>query len=198
MWRLASRSGFIAGAVGLALSVPSPAVAQLPDDSVLLSLPRDSAVTCEVVSDVAGHVAPPGTRAYTFGVGALKDVIRDATGRVFFPGMPPREISVAFDSAGRPVMLVDEADISQWRKGTAVVYFPVGNRAFGFRQIFQTDTAAVMARVRREGLGALNAAVRQATLMGPQEPLDSLTVERARGLAIRLWSKRCPVRDAGG
>jgi hypothetical protein len=198
MWRLASRSGFIAGAVGLALSAPSRGTAQLPGDSVLLSLPRDSAVTCEGDSDLAGRGAPPGTRAYTFRVGALKDVIRDATGRVFFPGMPPREISVAFDSAGRPVMLVDEADITQWRKGTAVVYFPAGDGAFGFRQIVQTDSAAVMAQVRREGLGALNGAVRQATLMGPQEPLDSLTVERARDLATRLWPKRCPVHHAGG
>jgi len=115
-------------------------------------------VTCEEGSDLGGRGAPPGTRAYTFGVGALKGVMRDATGRVFFPGMPPREISVAFDSAGRPVMLVDEADIGQFRKGTAVVYFAVGSRAFGFRQIPQTDSAAVMARVRREGLGALSAA----------------------------------------
>jgi len=192
MWQLASRSAFTVGAILAQLLGPETVGAQSAADTILLSLPPDSVITCHPESGFAPRSAPPGARAFTFDVGHSVNVLRDATGRVFFPGMPPREISVVFDSAGSPLMLADLADITQWRQGSVVAYFPVDRAAFGFRQIAQTDSAAAMARVKREGLQALQAASREATQIGPQEPLDSVAVQRARLLALHFWARRCP------
>ena len=92
-----------------------------------------------------------------------------------------------FDSTGLPVVLVDELEISRFRGGSAVVLFRQGQ---GFRQYMVADSAAVMARVLREGLGVLDEAVRQGSRI-QQEPLDSLDLRRATALAEYLWTKRC-------
>jgi hypothetical protein len=192
MRQLALRSACAIGAILAGLLAPKSLPAQSAADTALLSVPADSLTTCHFESGFAAPSAPPGSRAYTFEAGRPVNVLRDATGRVFFPGMPPREISIVFDSGGNPLMVADMADITQWRQSAVVAYFPMDRPAFGFHQVAEADSAAVMERVKREGLQALQAASREATHLGPQEPLDSAALRRARVLAVHFWPRRCP------
>ncbi len=191
MWRLALCGAYAVGAILVNLLAPKCLRAQSEADTALLSMPADSITTCHFESAFAPRSAPPGARAYTFEAGRPVNVLRDATGRVFFPGMAPREISVVFDSGGNPLMLADMADISRWRQSAVVAYFPADRPGFGFHQISEADSAAVMERVKREGLQALQAATREAT-RASREPLDSAALERARLLAVHFWPRRCP------
>ena len=186
-----------AGLVILALAILTllplrGAGAQSPADTVLLSLPADSGTTCRQDNSLIPLDAPPGLRAFVFAVGSPSMQLRDATGRLVVAGPPPREVSVAFDSIGVPVLLVDEVEITRWRQGHAVVHFFVGEHGTGYQQIAVADSAAGMARLQREGPGALQDVSRQVTHIGAREPLDSLGLRRARALAQYLWTKRCP------
>ena len=181
------RRVLLSSAACAALWLPRQAHAQASADTVLLALPSASALTCE-----SDHSAPPGRRAYFFGVGVPSMQMRTSSGQVLIAGPPPRELAAGFDTAGHPSALSDIVRLGLSRQVSASVAFDRDGRATGFRQSITTDTAAVMARVQREGLSALNAAIRENTHMGSAEPLDSLALRTAQTLARYLWGKRCP------
>ncbi len=170
-----------------ALSLPLPAPAQTAADTALLALPGAAALTCETDSSPL-----LGLRAFLFSVGAPSLQIRDASGQLLAAGPAPREIAAVFDTAGRPALLSDVVRLGVTRQVSVTVHFDRDGNAVGFRQLADTDSAAVMARVQREGLRALDRAIQENTRMRPPEALDALALRRARMLIEWLWGKRCP------
>ncbi len=182
-----NRSVLLRSAACAALSLPPAAPAQTAGDTALLSLPPAAALRCESESGL-----PPGVRGYSFGVGAPSREMRTSSGQRIAAGPPPREIAAVFDTAGRPALLVDIVRHGVARQVAATVRFDSVGTAAGIRQSIDTDSAAVLARVEREGLDVLQAAIRDNTRAGPAEALDPLSLRRARTLADYLWGKRCP------
>jgi hypothetical protein len=87
--RSACRSGLIAGVVSLVLWSPRTATAQSPADSVLLSLPRDSSVTC---------VPPPRTPS-AVPDSVLYQLVVDSLNRPPVPVVRQTGASITADSA---------------------------------------------------------------------------------------------------
>jgi len=191
MRRVMSTVVLVGALATVAVLVPRATPAQTPSDTILLSLPPASGVTCEEDRGPFPAAVPPGARAFSFAVGTPAVQLRDATGRLLAEGPPPRELGAVFDSIGRPIFLADQVALGNWRQGTAIVMF-AGQEASGFRMTMVTDSAAGMVLVFREGPGAASEAARQATRVESREPLDSLGVRRARALAQHLWERRCP------
>ncbi len=186
--RHANRQAIQLVLVAAILAPSQQLAAQIDRDSVLLSVPADTNLNCQVVPRL--RTADPAF-GFMFRVGKSKVLLRNPAGQIIPVGPAPRLISIAFDSAGTPLFFTDQLVVDNWHQTLASVDLDSGGRVSGFIQEISIDSAAVMAVALRDGLQASLAATRHAIENAPRTALSTAHAERARALASALWTKRC-------
>ena len=163
-------------------------VAQDERDSVLLSVPVDANLSCQSLplTRTFGNIL-----AFEFRVGKARVLLKDPAGTIIPVGRVPRQISIAFDSAGKPQFFTDQVVIDNWHQTLALVTFDSLGQASGYIQDVAVDSAAVMAVTSRDGLQAGLAAASRVLERTPRGKLSVGLMERAKALASALWNKRC-------
>jgi len=150
---------------------------QSPSDTVLLSLPVGQAIACNVPTSPAPALMQ--LRQFRFGA----------------PSAPlgewPRRISLAADSGGHPLALIDIVSHLPARGVYAMAQFSPNGDVSGWRQVVEMDSAAATAIDAGGNLAQLRSWVMSARSPGPLQPLDSAEQGRAHALAAWLWERRC-------
>jgi len=159
------------------LRLAGPVLAQSPSDTVLLSLPVGQVIACNVPMSPAP--APMQLRQFRFG---------DPSAPL---GEWPRRISLAADSGGHSLALIDIVSHLPASGVYAMAQFSPNGDVSGWRQEVALDTAAAAAIAAGGDLAQLRSAVRIAASRGPMLPLDSAEQGKARALAAWLWERRC-------
>ena len=173
-----------------ALPPSTQLAAQDERDSVLLSVPIDANLSCQSLPLLRGTF--PNTVAFQFRVGKTRALLKDPAGTIIPVGPAPRQISIAFDSAGKPQSFTDQVAIDNWHQTLALVTFDSVGQASGYVQDVAVDSAAIMAITSRDGLQAGLAAASRGVERTPRGKLSVGLMERAKILASALWNKRCP------
>jgi len=153
--------------------------AQVPETLRVLALPEGQPIMCRVpVLDSATHPA-----------------LRQFVSREFFFGSPPsptqlgwsREIQVAFDSAGRAVLMADDVNFGIRGGESVVAVADSTGHLVGTRIDVTVDSAAIQRPIAlgdlTRGLDAVRRPVKRA--------LSSEENKQLSLLATWLWNRRC-------
>ncbi len=163
----------------------APATAQLgrptPDTTVhVLQVPAGQRMLCHPADSVHAN----GATTWEFLIG---------TSRPGPMSLPPRNIKVAFDRVGNPIVLVDVADVVPVRTEQVIVRF-AGKDASGQRADARFDSTA-MARVdsvlHHGSAEDFRTAVTKAIPKSVPRPMTAKEYEQARALSAWLWEHRC-------
>ena len=103
----------------------------------------------------------------------------------------PRRISLASDSGGHPLALIDIVSHLPASGVYAMAQFSPNGDVSGWRQVVEMDSAAATAIAAGGNLAQLRSAVLSATSPGAVLPLDPAEQAKARALATWLWERRC-------
>jgi hypothetical protein len=178
----------------LLAGLASPLTAQGPFNRELLGFPpRDSSTACKLKR--TDDLPPGATQAYWFWVGLAVPTVRTGApnAQVLATMPPPRQIWVAYDRSGIPVVLADTVH-DQMGHSVAQVQFGPGLETSGFTWRADIDTALVRKLMNNTGGRTVTEAVdsiSRALLRGPRTMLDAETLHRARKIGEFLWTRRC-------
>jgi hypothetical protein len=174
--------------VAAILTRSSQLAAQIDRDSVLLSIPADTSLNCQILPRL--RTADPAF-GFLFRVGKSKVLLRDPAGQIISIGSALRQISIAFDSGGKPLFFLDQIVVDNWHQALASVSFDSVGHASGYLKDISIDSAAVTAVAIRDGPQAGLAATSRTLENTPRRMLDTVLMERAKALASNLWKRGC-------
>jgi len=160
--------------------------AQTKDGLRVLALPEGQPIVCGVLP------AEPGDSAQVRALVLREFIFTPPSTAGLPPGFPvlaPREVMAAWDSAGHPVMLNDDASELMRGSETVLAVFRPDGTVVGSR----IDIAADSARIADVLASGDVSRARDPGLMGPpvSRALTPDEGERARALAAWLWTRRC-------
>ena len=164
--------------------------AQIDRDSVLLSIPADTNLNCQLIPRLLRSADP--AFGFLFRVGKSKVLLRNPAGQVISIGPALRQISIAFDSVGKPLFFLDQIVVDNWHGALASIDFDSGGHVSGYLKDISIDSAAIIAVATRDGQKAGFDARNRALENTPRRMLDTALMERAKALASALWNRRCP------
>lgn len=174
---------------GLLVVPAAPAAAQLgrpmPDTAIhVLQVPTADRMVCHPPATGSDSAPTKGVTIWEFLIG---------TPRSGPMSLPPRNVKVAFDRAGHPLVLVDAASVFPVRTEQVTVRF-TGTEAVGLRSDARFDSTA-MARVdsvlRHGSAEDFRKAVANAVPRSAPRAMTAKEYEQARALSAWLWEHRC-------
>jgi hypothetical protein len=148
------------------------------DPLSLLAIPADLPIMCREPPPDPAHPTPAGAVLREFRFGAVGPT-------VIAPW--PREITVAFDSAGHIVILSDEVNLGIRGGQSAFAMWGKAGDSTGKVVVVAVDSAALTAATAKGDVAAAQAAVQPPVT----RDLSSNEWVRARALGTWLWEGRC-------
>jgi hypothetical protein len=189
--RSTARAALVALIPGF-IALPTSAAAQAGDNPLpsspgnALSIPSEGAAECRIVPVYEFDPEIPNrgditTREFRYG-----DAVDGPLGR------HPREIMLASDTAGSPVLLIAEvhrydSDGVPLGSEQVIAEFRRDGSATGVLSTVATDGAAMASAVAEGDAGKMRLAMKP----GDPRTLTADEVRRVRALAAHLWERRC-------